>query len=263
MTVLDRIVADVREDLAFRMAARVTTVEADVAARPPARDFHAALGNAGVSLIAEVKRASPSRGPIRPDVDPVDVALTYAASGADAISILTEGRHFGGSLDHLTGISSVLGTDGPPVLQKDFIVDPYQVYEARAHGADCVLLIAALLSQRWLVHMLHLSRELGMASLVEVHDEVETDRAVASGARIVGINNRNLHTLEVDLATFERLRPRIPDGHLVVGESGVRAREDIERLSRIGVDAVLVGEAIMSAPDIGMKVREFRCAMYT
>ncbi|TFH34024.1 MAG: indole-3-glycerol phosphate synthase TrpC [Dehalococcoidia bacterium] len=260
MTVLSGIVAGVREDLELRKAACPgAAVEAAAVRRAPARDFAAALRREGVSLIAEVKRASPSRGAIRLDVDPVEVARMYADSGADAISVLTEGRQFGGSLEYLADIVDALGPEGPPVLRKDFIVDPYQVYEARANGADCVLLIAAILEQPQLIDMLRLSQTLGMHCLVEVHDETELDRVIESGAPIIGINNRDLRTLEVNLATFERLRPRIPDGRLVVGESGIRGREDVERLAVCGVDAVLVGEALMTAADIGSKVRELRC----
>ena len=260
MTVLSGIVVGVREDLELRKAACPgAAVEAVAVRRAPARDFAAALRREGVSLIAEVKRASPSRGAIRLDVDPVEVARMYADSGADAISVLTEGRQFGGSLEYLADIVDALGPEGPPVLRKDFIVDPYQVYEARANGADCVLLIAALLEQPQLIDMLRLSQTLGMHCLVEVHDEAELDRVVDSGAPIIGINNRDLRTLEVNLATFERLRPRIPAGRLVVGESGIRTREDVERLVACGVDAVLVGEALMTAADIGSKVRELRC----
>ena len=260
MTVLSDIEAGVREDLEERMAARPRAV-VETAARQhdPARDFAAALRGVGVSLIAEVKKSSPSRGVIRADVDPVDVARVYARSGADAISVLTEGRRFGGSPDDLAAVVDALGPLGPPVLRKDFIVDPYQVYEARALGADCVLLIAAILRQPQLTHMLHLSQELGMWCLVEAHDETELDRAVDSGALIIGINNRDLRTLEVDLATFERLRPRVPSERLVVSESGIRRRADVERLAACGVDAVLVGEALMSAADAGAKVKELRC----
>jgi indole-3-glycerol phosphate synthase len=260
VTVLSGIVAGVQEDLELRKAACPrSAVETAAVRRAPARDFAAALRKEGVSLIAEVKRASPSRGAIRLDVEPVEVARVYAESGADAISVLTERRRFGGSLDYLADIADALGPEGPPVLRKDFIVDPYQVYEARAHGADCVLLIAALLDRSRLTRMLRICRSLGMHALVEVHDEADLDRAVDTGAPIIGVNNRDLRTLEVDLATFERLRPRIPAGRLVVGESGIRGREDVERLAACGVDAVLVGEALMCAPDIGAKVRELRC----
>lgn len=260
MTVLDRIVVDVRRDLEARMTPQsYATMRCNAGTRPAARDFQAALSRAGVALIAEVKKSSPSRGAIRPDVDAVEVAVTYAESAADAISILTEKRYFGGSLDDLSRADATLGRDGPPLLRKDFIVDPYQVYEARAHGADCVLLIAALLSPSDLAHMVQIGRQLGMASLVEAHDEADVAKAVTCGSQIIGINNRDLHTLEVDLATFERLRSRIPSGTLVVAESGVRGRDDVERLARVGADAVLVGEAIMSARDMRAKIGELRC----
>jgi indole-3-glycerol phosphate synthase len=261
MTVLSEIVAGVREDLEQRKSVRPSSVvEVAAVERTPARDFAAALQGNGVSLIAEVKKSSPSRGVIRADVDPVEVACMYARSGADAISVLTEGRRFGGTPEHLAAVVEALGPCGPPVLRKDFIVDPYQVYEARALGADCVLLIVALLDRAHLAQLLELSGMLGMRCLVEVHDEAELERALDSDALMIGINNRNLRTLEVDLRTFERLRPRVPTGRLVVSESGIHRPEDIERLARCGVDAVLVGEALMSAADIGAKVRELRCA---
>lgn len=260
MTVLAGIVTGVLEDLEQRKKTRSRCVIEEAAVqRAPARDFAAALRADGVSLIAEVKKASPSRGVICADADPVQVALAYASAGADAISVLTERRMFGGDLIHLSDVVDTMGPSGPPVLRKDFIVDAYQVYESRAMGADCILLIVALLEQSQLTQMLRLSRALGMESLVEVHDEVELERAVDSGADIIGINNRDLRTLEVDLSTFKRLRPRIPAGRLVVSESGIRCREDIERLSAYGVDAVLVGEALMSSGDISAKVRELRC----
>ncbi|MBN1151691.1 MAG: indole-3-glycerol phosphate synthase TrpC [Dehalococcoidia bacterium] len=257
---LSGIVAGVRLDLESRKEhSPLVAVEQAAVRRGPARDFARALRTDIVSLIAEVKRASPSRGPIREDVDPAEVALQYAAAGAHAISVLTEGRRFGGSAEHLRDVVDALGPSGPPVLRKDFIVDPYQVYEARALGADCILLITALLEQPALLHLLQLSHSLGMECLVEVHDEVELDRSLDSGAQVIGINNRNLRTLEVDLATFERLRPRVPEGPLVVGESGIRSRRDVERLAACGVDAILVGEALMSATDIGSKIRELTC----
>jgi indole-3-glycerol phosphate synthase len=260
VTVLSGIVAGVREDLERRKATCPhKVVEMAAIRRAPARDFAAVLRREGVSLIAEVKRASPSRGVICAGADPVDIARAYAASGADAISVLTEERRFAGSLDCLTQVVDALGPEGPPVMRKDFIVDPYQVYEARAHGADCVLLLAALLDPSRLEDLLRLSRALGMSCLVEAHDAAELERVLDSGALIVGINNRDLRTLTVDLATFERLRPLIPADRLVVSESGIRRREDIDRLAECGVDAVLVGEALMSSVDIGAKVRELRC----
>ncbi|MCK5584692.1 indole-3-glycerol phosphate synthase TrpC, partial [Candidatus Bipolaricaulota bacterium] len=207
----------------------------------------------------ELKKASPSRGVLKHDFDPVSLASLYATHGASAISVLTEPHYFGGSLAILQQVVHALGDNRPPVLRKDFIVDPYQVFEARACGADCLLLIAALLDKSLLVEFLKLSHELGMRCLVEVHDEAELDRALESGAQIIGINNRDLRTFNVNLATFETLRPRIPDGHIVVSESGIRGREDVERLRAVGVDAVLVGEALMIAPDVAAKLGELRC----
>ena len=260
MTVLSGIVAGVREDLALRKATcPLRVVEMAAANRAPARDFAAALRHEGISLIAEVKRASPSRGTIRAGADPAEIARAYAAAGADAISVLTEERRFGGSLDCLTQVVDALGPEGPPVMRKDFVVDLYQVYEARANGADCVLLIAAILDQSQLADLLCLSRTLGMNCLVEAHDETELERVLESGALIIGINNRDLLTLNVDLATFGRLRPLIPADRLVVSESGVQDRKDIERVGAYGVDAVLVGEALMSSGDIGAKVKELLC----
>ncbi len=260
MTILSKIMEGVRADLEVRKAAcPQPVVETEAARRSPARDFAASLRGEGVGLIAEVKLASPSRGVIRADLDAAAVARTYVTSGADAISVLTESRWFGGSLSSLDDVVDVVGSDGPPVLRKDFIVDSYQVLESRAHGADCILLIAALLNQAQLSHMLHQSELLGMSCVVEVHDELELARVVDSGALIIGINSRDLRTLEVNMATFERLRPLIPAGRLVVGESGIRRREDVERLATAGVDAVLIGEAIISAPDIDAKMKELRC----
>ncbi|MCK9357320.1 MAG: indole-3-glycerol phosphate synthase TrpC [Dehalococcoidia bacterium] len=226
---------------------------------PAALDFAQALSGDGVALIAEVKRASPSRGLIRDGFDVVEQARTYAANGAAAISVLTEETFFRGSLADLAAIADGLGMGRPPLLRKDFIVDPYQVVESRAYGADSLLLIAAVLTLQMLRDLLELSHGMGMRCLVEVHDEAELDTALRSDALIIGVNNRDLRTFEVDLATFERLRPLIPAGRLVVAESGIRERSDVERLARCGVDAVLVGEALMRSPDAGAKVRELLC----
>jgi indole-3-glycerol phosphate synthase len=227
--------------------------------RPAALDLAPALSGHGVALIAEVKRASPSRGLIRDGFDVVEQARTYAANGAAAISVLTEETFFRGSLADLAAIAGGLGVERPPLLRKDFIVDPYQVVESRAHGADSVLLIAAVVPPPLLQELLDLSHSLGMRCLVEVHDEAELGAVLQSHARIIGVNNRDLRTFEVDLATFERLRPLVPAGRLVVAESGIRERSDVERLARYGADAVLVGEALMRSPDAGAKVRELLC----
>jgi indole-3-glycerol phosphate synthase len=224
--------------------------------QPPPLDFAAAIKGEDIRLIAEVKKASPSRGVIRPDFNPVEIAEVYANNGAAAISVLTEAEYFQGRLEHLQDISNALGNKRLPLLRKDFLCDPYQVYESRAYGADSVLLIAAILKPDELKELLELSHELDMGCLVEVHNEAEVEIALKSGARIIGINNRDLTTFTVDLATTEWLQPLIPSDLIVVSESGIKKREDIERLRQVDIDAVLVGEALMSAPGIGAKMRE-------
>lgn len=260
MTRLGEIVERTRASLEERKRRTpIAVLERMAQDRPAALDLALALSRRGVALIAEVKRASPSRGLIRDGFDVVVQARTYAANGAAAISVLTEETFFRGSLADLAAVAGGLGVERPPLLRKDFIVDPYQVVESRAHGADSLLLIAAILPPSLLRELLDLSHGMGMRCLVEVHDEVELDTALRSDARIIGINNRDLRTFEVDLAVFERLRPLIPAGRLVVAESGIRERSDVERLARCGVDAVLVGEALMRSPDAGAKVRELLC----
>ena len=225
-------------------------------APPPPLDFAAALRGDGIRLIAEVKKASPSRGIIRADFNPVEIARTYAANGASAISVLTEAKYFQGSLDYLRDIGNALGNKRVPLLRKDFIIDPYQVYESRAYGADSLLLVVAILSPAQLEELLLLSHQLGMKCLVEVHNEAELEVALRSGGGIIGINNRDLNTFTVDLTTTERLRPLIPPDRIVVSESGIRERSDMEKLKKWGVDAVLIGESLVSAPDIAAKMRE-------
>lgn len=255
-TVLDRIVADKREELAAaQRAVPFAELKARLHEAPPPRRFVDALRREGVSLIAEVKKASPSRGLLRADFDHLALARAYADAGAAAISVLTDKRHFQGSLAHLEAIRAAL-PDGPPLLRKDFLFDHYQLYEARVHGADAVLLIAAVLNSALLAQLIGLATALDMAALVEVHDELELERALMASAALVGINNRDLRTFEVDLATTERLRPGIPEGVTVVAESGVFTRADVERLAALPVDAVLVGEALVTASDPAAKVRE-------
>ncbi len=255
-TILDRIVAHKREELrAARAATPFGEMRARAADGPALRDFAAALRLPGVSLIAEVKKASPSRGILREDFDHVALAKTYAGSGASAISVLTDEEHFQGSLDHLREIRAAL-PDGPPLLRKDFIFDEYQLYEARSFGADAVLLIVAVLEQDRLVGLLGESRRLGLSALVEVHDEIEVERAVNAGATIIGVNNRDLRTFEIDLEATERLRPLVPRDRTLVAESGIFTRDDVMRLDACGVDAVLIGEALVTAPDPGAKIRE-------
>jgi indole-3-glycerol phosphate synthase len=223
--------------------------------QPSALDLASALRGDGIQLIAEVKKASPSRGVIRPDFDPVKIAKIYAGNGAAAVSVLTEARYFQGSLDHLKNIRKAL-PDEIPLLRKDFIVDPYQIYESRAYGADSLLLIVAILEPERLHELLEISHELNMSCLVEVHNEAEVEIALKSRAKIIGINNRDLNTFKVNLATTERLRPLIPPDRMVVSESGIKERTDIEKLRQFGIDAVLIGESLMSASDIAARMRE-------
>ena len=255
--ILDKIVADVAVDLAEKKK-RVPLAEMIqmASAQSPALDFGAALRGEKVRLIAEVKKASPSRGIICPDFNPVAIAETYAANGAAAISVLTEPKYFQGNLDYLRNIKKALSARPLPLLRKDFIFDPYQIYEARAYGADCVLLIVAILSPEKLTELLQLSRQLGMMNLVEVHNAAETEIAVKSGAGIIGINNRDLNTFKVDLKTTSKLRPLIPPDRLVVSESGIKNRRDMEKLQEWGINAALIGEALMIAPDIAAKMKE-------
>ncbi len=219
-------------------------------------DLTSVLRGIGVKLIAEVKRASPSRGVIRDDFDPLTIARIYMINGAAAISVLTETNYFQGRLDYLKLIKKGLGDKRIPLLRKDFILEPYQVYQSRAYGADCILLIAAVLEKEELKELVFLSHSLGMKCLVEVHCEDELGVALESDTEIIGINNRNLNTFAVDLITTKRLRPLIPSDRIVVSESGIRNKEDIETLNDWGVDAVLVGETLMAAPNIAAKMRE-------
>jgi len=224
--------------------------------QPEPKDFAAALKGERIRLIAEVKKASPSKGLIRADFRPVDIARTYAANGAAAISVLTEEKYFQGSLEYLKDIRQALGDGRPPLLRKDFIFDTYQVCEARAYGADAVLLIVAILGKGKLKELLALGRELGLGCLVEVHSEAELETALESGAEVIGINNRDLTTFEVSLETTRRLKPLIPAGKTVVSESGIKTREDITMLEKLGIDAVLIGESLMASDDIAAKIKE-------
>ncbi len=219
---------------------------------PPPRDFLAALsGGPPIRLIAEVKKASPSKGIIRADFDPVAIAKLYAASGL-ALSILTDTEYFQGSLEYLKAIREVVDL---PLLRKDFIIDEYQVYEARAAGADAVLLIAECLSPIQLGNLYALIRQLGMHALIELYDPQNLPAVVATGTPIIGVNNRDLHTFEVDLERTLRLQQQIPRDRLLVAESGIASRADVMRLQQSGVAAMLVGESLMRQPDISLAVR--------
>jgi indole-3-glycerol phosphate synthase len=248
MTVLEEILVGVREDLAGREAALpLAELRARAADVAPAKDAIGALRREdAVTVIAEVKRSSPSKGPLADIPDPAALAQRYAAGGASMISVLTERRRFGGSLEDLDAVRAVVDV---PVLRKDFVVSPYQVWEARAHGADVVLLIVAALEQPVLTGLLERIVSLGMTPLVEAHTEDEVAAAVDAGARLIGINARNLHTLEVDRETFAVLAPRVPAGVTLVAESGVRGPHDVLDYGRWGAHAVLVGEALVTTGD--------------
>jgi len=277
---LARILEHKRTEVA-RQSAKVplAQLQAKMVAAPAARDFAAALRRADrATLIAEVKKASPSKGVLVEQFDPLALAHVYAENGAAAISVLTDGRFFQGSLKYLEGIRTQvtgyrlqvtgdaeqdtkpysLSSVPCPLLRKDFILDPYQVYEARAYGADALLLIVAALDDASLAALLALTHELGMQALVEVHDEAELERALAAGATIVGVNNRDLHTFVTRLETTERLAARLPSHNrpLLISESGIATVADVACVRAWGVDAVLVGEALVTAPDIAARVRE-------
>lgn len=254
--ILDEIVTAKREELAVvKASAPLYTVQERAAQRPAPLSLAGALRSGEVRLIAEVKKASPSRGLLCPDFDPVQLAAIYAGNGASAISVLTDPR-FQGEPEHLSAIKESGVSAAAPVLRKDFIFDPYQVYEARAMGADTYLLIVAILSASQLGELLALGRDLGMDALVEVHDENELQVALDAGAEIIGINNRDLRTFNTDLATTKGLAPLIPGDKVIVSESGIFTPEHLQRLGRLGVNAVLVGEALVTAPDTAAKVRE-------
>ena len=254
--ILDQIVANSKRELeAKRRLLTPQEVQRTALKQPPPLDFASALRGDRLRLIAEVKRASPSKGTIRPDFNPVAIAKIYADNGAAAISVLTETKYFQGSLNYLKDIKSAVG-NRLPLLRKDFIFDPYQVYESRAYGADGLLLIVAILTSEKLKELLQLSHSLGMSCLVEVHNEAELDIALNNGAMVIGINNRDLRTFTVDITTTQRLRPLIPSDRTVVSESGIKDRSDMEKLRQWGVDAVLIGEAFMSTPDIAARMRE-------
>ena len=255
MGVLDDIIVGVREDLAERQAHRSLSDLMDaVAAMPPTRGVLEAFAAPGLSVLAEVKRSSPSKGALADIPDPAALAAEYAAGGAGAISVLTERRRFGGSLADLVAVRAAVDT---PVLRKDFIVTEYQLWEARAAGADLALLMCSALGDPDL-HRLHaLALELGLTPLVEVHTPDEARRAVDLGAQLVGINNRNLQTLEVDIAQFENLVDLIPADRIRVAESGILSVADVERVAAAGADVILVGEALVRHGDPRASVAEF------
>ncbi len=253
-TFLDTVVEEIRGDLVERMTGTpAAELEAAIGPAPRGRPFSEALIGEGISLIAEMKRASPSKGPIRPDATVEEIVTAYERAGARACSVLTEERHFGGGLADLRAARAAVDI---PLLRKDFIVDRYQLLEARAAGADAALLIVAALGGTALGEMMSAAAELGLDALVEVHSEAEVEAAVDSGAEVIGINNRDLHSLEVDLDTTFRLLADVPAGTVVVAESGITTPGDVRALEDAGVDAILVGEALMTAPDTARAVED-------
>jgi indole-3-glycerol phosphate synthase len=253
--VLDRIVAHKRGEIdALKATQPVSRLESTLASAPSPRDFAAALRrNAPVALIAEVKRASPSAGLIRADFDPASIARTYAEHGAACISVLTDQHFFQGSLADLQAVRAAVDV---PVLRKDFILDRYQILEARAAGADCVLLIAECLPQAELADLHAYAGTLGLQALIELYEPENLDRVLNLAPALVGVNNRNLKTMQTDLDHSLRLRERVPDEILFVSESGIHSRADVDRLRAHGIQAMLVGETLMRSDDIGGKVRE-------
>ena len=255
--ILDEIVANKRIELEIqKKSLPLEEIKNLIRKQPPPRDIALALKGDDISLIAEVKKASPSKGLICPEFDALKIARTYASAGVSVISVLTESKYFQGSLNDLRNIARTLGKNRPPLLRKDFIFDPYQVYEARAFGADAVLLIVAILIPGQLTELLTLSHALGMRCLVEVHNQKELDIALGSQAGIIGINNRDLKTFEVDITITKLLSKHVPKDRIVVSESGIKTRADLEKMKQWGVHAVLVGEALMTAPDIAARIIE-------
>jgi len=253
--ILGKIITQKQQDIA-RAKSRVplSDLESLVPAAPPVRDFPSALKSAeGMGLIAEVKKASPSVGVIREDFDPVEIAKAYEAGGASCLSVLTDEHFFQGHLSDLTQIRSQVSL---PVLRKDFILDPYQILEARAAGADCILLIAECLDDATLKSLYHEAGKLGMSALVEIYEPENLDRVLALEPPMIGINNRNLRTFVTKLDHTLELCPQIPHDCLIVSESGIRTREDVQRLAEAGVGGILVGETLMRSDSIGDKIRE-------
>lgn len=261
-TILDKIVAAKREELARRQRDEPLDHLHGKAQRfEQTLDFAAALRGPRLRLIAEIKKASPTKGILDPNLTPLSRARAYTLGGAAAISVLTETPHFMGRLDDLehirVGLDSYFPGGRPALLRKDFLFAPYHLYEARAYGADAVLLIVAILPDSLLAELLALAKELALGALVEVHDEAELARALSAGAGVIGINNRDLRSFHTTLETTERLRPLVPAGKVVVSESGLAGAAEARKVRALGVDAVLVGEALMTAKDVVAKMREF------
>ncbi len=254
MSVLDSIIEGVREDLADRRIS-MAQIHEQIEKADPALDAMDFLRRENLAIIAEIKRSSPSKGELARIADPASLAEQYQSAGANAISVLTERRRFGGSLEDLDAVRQSVSI---PILRKDFMVDEYQFYEARAHGADIVLLIVAALSKNQLYDFYQLTIELGMSALVEVHTNEELESALGISPDIIGVNSRNLKTLEVDTKVFANLIPRLPENIVRVAESGISTRADVEFAQKQGANAILVGEALVRASDPHVTMRELR-----
>ncbi|KQC08514.1 MAG: hypothetical protein APR62_04665 [Smithella sp. SDB] len=253
--ILDKIIETKKEEVAqLKKETTQAQLLATIANLEPCRDFRMALQDGSCNIIAEVKCASPSRGRLIEDFNPVRIAGIYEKNGAAAISVLTDEKYFAGHKNYLTQIKQKVGL---PLLRKDFIIDPIQIYETRAIGADAILLIVRALGKK-LAEFISLSKELCLSQLVEVHDEVELDLALAARSEIIGINNRNLDTFVTDIETSRRLKTQIPESKIVVAESGIRDRKDIELLMRDGIKSFLIGEHLVISDDIGKKLRQFK-----
>jgi indole-3-glycerol phosphate synthase len=253
-TFLARIVAAKQEELSMTKRLKpIREIRAILRELPPPRDFRGAIMGRDCAIIAEIKKASPSRGIIREDFDPLKIAQVYESNGAAAISVLTESVFFKGNGRYLSEISKIARI---PLLRKDFIINPYQIYETRVLGGDALLLIARLLSREALAEYIALTVELGMTPLVEVHDKEELEKSLAAGAKVIGINNRNLDTFMTDLGTSLKLAPLIPAGIVKISESGIVGRQDVETLQRAGIHAFLIGETLMRDTDMEGKLRE-------
>ena len=256
-SILMEIVAAKRREVdRLKVEAPLPVLERRIDAQKPPLNLAGALMGDSVSIIAEVKKASPTGGLLRADLDPGSLARAYANNGAAAVSVLTNADHFKGNIGHLETVHGAVNPTGIPVLRKEFIFDPYQVWESRAYGADAILLIAAILSPESLRELMDLAQKTWMQCLVEVHDEEELGVALDAGAEIIGINNRDLHIFVTDLGVTERLAPLVPSDRIIVSESGISEREHVQRVGRAGAHAVLVGEALVTARDPGRKLKE-------
>lgn len=252
--ILNEIISTTWKLLEVRKAQRsIDILDCAVMNQQPPVDFAAALNAPGIGLIAEIKRASPSKGPLAPDLDADSLARTYQASGASAISVLTETEYFKGSLTDLETVRKAVNI---PILRKDFIVDPYQVWEARASGADAVLLIAAALPASDMIRLLKTIEGMAMTALIEVHNRIELERVLELDPKVIGINNRNLADFTVTLDTTMQLLDMIPKDKIIVSESGIHTRNDVQMLEKAGVNAILVGEALVKSPDPSVKIKE-------